>query len=101
MTVQTLPIIRDRILYADHEHKLAVFELPPVEDSGKKWSEHNGFKYNKDHVGVWFDSFFAGMVVSDQLIESGTFNGGKLIGVYGKYDIARFDEDIFQIQIES
>jgi hypothetical protein len=111
MTVQTVAVIRDRILYADYGHKMAVFGLPKfiyeheVED-GEHFIEaingeliHNEFKYTREHINSWFDAFFDDTVMGSRLVAKGHTCGGKLLGVYGKKDIKQFDEDIFKTQL--
>jgi len=101
MTVQTVVIIQDRILSADHNHKLAVFRLPPFLRGDGKMLRHNGFRYTREYLHIWFDAFFDDGVVSSELVKHGHNKGGKLIGVYGNKDVARFDEAIYNLQLLS
>jgi len=99
MTVQTVQIIKDRIENAEHGHKLAVFKLPPFIRGDGNHLTHNEFRYTRDHLLDWFDAFFAGMVVSDEIIKRGHHRGGQLLGVYGAQETDRFLVDAHRYQI--
>ena len=99
MTVQTVAVIRDRILNADYEDKMAVFGLPKFIHEDEDELIHNEFKYTREHINSWFDAFFDDTVMGSLLVSKGNTCGGKLLGVYGKKDIKQFDEDIFKTQL--
>jgi len=99
MTVQTVQIIQDRIKHVEHRHKIAVFQLPPFIRGDGEFLYHNGFKYTRHHLLDWFDSFFDGMVVSDELIERGHNKGGQLLGVYGASESDAFLVDAYRYQM--
>ena len=99
MTVQTVAVIRDRILSADYGHKMAVFGLPKFIHEDEDELIHNEFKYTREDINCWFDAFFDDTVMGSRLVANGNTCGGKLLGVYGKKDIKQFDEDIFKTQL--
>jgi hypothetical protein len=99
MTVQTVAIIRDRILHVDNGHRMAVFGLPKFIHEDEDELIHNEFKYKREHINSWFDVFFDDTVMGSRLVAQGNTCGGKLLGVYGKNNIKQFDEDIFKTQL--
>jgi hypothetical protein len=98
MTVQTVKIIADRISSADFDNKLAVFALPLFIRGDGQSLIHNEFKYTRDHLLDFFDAFFDDTVVGNELVKRGHNGGGKLIGVYGKADVGKFNTDIRNYQ---
>jgi hypothetical protein len=100
MTVQTVAVIRDRILHTDYGHKMAVFGLPKFIHEDEDELIHNDFKYTREHINSWFDVFFDDTVMGSLLVSRGNTCGGQLVGVYGKKDIKQFDADIYKIQLD-
>ena len=99
MTVQTVEIIRDRIMNGDNNHRMAVFALPPFIHGDGEVLEHNKFKYTREHLIDWFDVFFDDSIIGGQLVQRGHNCGGLLIGTYGKKDTAKFDADVLKYQL--